>query len=437
MEKKYSKKWRKNGEKMEKNGEKIYKDILYKYNKMNKECPNCKKQFVRKADLIYHLDKKKKPCKPMEKNIPNIPENSINIPNIPENSVIQESDLNDFEIENEILIDSNNDLKCEFCLKCFSTKYNLNKHQRNICKKINNNKDISDELKMKDNQIGILVQKNEELQKLLIEETIEHKKQTIEHKKQTIQHSKQTTELHKMIMNLIKHETKKRNSLNSSNISNTNNGSITNMTNSNNTNNNTANINNGTVNNNNITIQFGKEDLSLIDNKHYLNLIQSKSNGANIITDLVKMIHFNEEYPQYQNVCMTDINRGKVVFFDGVKWNTITNGEKIIPELIEKAVGYSHEKDSELREGFKKNSRVINRMDTIKKHTKRCDTDYLEELKEDNYYGRADNKDKIADHEQFIVLVADRVKELIYNEKEVVLKKKNNTDNKKMVKQII
>ena len=44
---------------------------------------------------------------------------------------------------------------------------------------------------------------------------------------------------------------------------------------------------------------FRKEDLSQIDNKHFINLIKSNSTGAKILTDLVKIIHFNKDYPQF------------------------------------------------------------------------------------------------------------------------------------------
>ena len=386
-------------------------------------CKICNRGFKRNEHLIRHMNKKIS-C---SHNIPNIP-------NIPEYSENQESDN----------LKSDNQHNCEKCLKCFSTKYNLNKHTKNnVCgligKNLNTNTDTEDnfqeetielnnvveQLKGKDSQIDMLIEQNcemqkqnKQLQKLLIEESVEHKKQT--------------AELHKMIFDLIKKETKKK--LSSNKTDNRNSGTINNdnsttdNSTTNNTNNNTnnTNTNNGTINNN-ITIQFGKEDLSQIDNKHFLNLIKSNSTGAKIITDIVKMIHFNEDCPQFQNICMSDLNRGRVIMYDGNKWNTVTNGDKIIPDLIEKAVSYSHSKDNQLREEYKKNPRVIGRMDVIKKHTNRCDVEHLEDLREEQFNEEADNKDKIADCEQFIILVSNRVKELIYNEKDKVIKRKESS----------
>ena len=48
----------------------------------------------------------------------------------------------------------------------------------------------------------------------------------------------------------------------------------------------------------------------------------------------------------------------------------------------------------------------------------------MEELREVYHNGLVDNKNKIADCEQFVILVSDKVTELIYNEKETILIKK-------------
>lgn len=368
------------------------------------KCPKCNREFNRNEHLIRHINKKNI-CVKIYSNIPNIP----NIPNNEFNKII----------ENQNVINQDNNNECESCHKIFSSKYNLNKHIRNnVCGIINKDdynleiKQLLEQLANKDKQIDILMEQNCEFKKIIVEEKQDHKKET--------------TELHKMIFDLVKKETKKK--ANKNNINSQNNGIINNT--------NTANINNGTVNNNNITIQFGKEDLSIIDKKHFLNLIKSNSTGAKIITDLVKMIHFNDEYPQFQNVCMTDLNRDHILLFDGVKWNTLTNsGDKIIPEIIEKAVGYSNEKDNIVRPVLQTNKKALSRLDVIKKYTIRCDDEHLEELKDANLDENIhiDNSKEIADCEQFIILVSNKVKELIYNEKDNVIKKKNTKNINKLI----
>ena len=410
-------------------------------------CNKCGMGFTKKYNYNKHANKKfdcatKNPNDSQKLTEINFKEQSKNIKN---------DDL-DIENTNTDIEKEKSEFKCDNCDGIFTKKSNLTRHVKLYCKFIkntdvsndnnehtkNSNDDLAclnnsvdivvEQLKGKDSQIDMLIEQNcemqkqnKQLQKLLIEESVEHKKQT--------------AELHKMIFDLIKKETKKKynsnktdnrnngtiNNDNSTNDNSTTNNSTTNTSNTNNTN-----TNNGTINNN-ITIQFGKEDLSQIDNKHFLNLIKSNSTGAKIITDIVKMIHFNEDCPQFQNICMSDLNRGRVIMYDGDKWTTITNGDKIIPDLIEKAVSYSHSKDNQLREEYKKNPRVIGRMDVIKKHTNRCDSEHLEDLKEEQLNEEADNKDKIADCEQFIILVSNRVKELIYNEKDKVIKRKEST----------
>jgi hypothetical protein len=373
------------------------------------KCPKCNREFNRNEHLIRHINKKNI-CVKIYSNIPNIP----NIPNNEFNKIIENQN-----VINQYVINQDNNNECESCHKIFSSKYNLNKHIRNnVCGIINKDdynleiKQLLEQLANKDKQIDILMEQNCEFKKIIVEEKQDHKKETIE--------------LHKMIFDLVKKETKKK--ANKNNINSQNNGIINNT--------NTANINNGTVNNNNITIQFGKEDLSIIDKKHFLNLIKSNSTGAKIITDLVKMIHFNDEYPQFQNVCMTDLNRDHILLFDGVKWNTLTNsGDKIIPEIIEKAVGYSNEKDNIVRPVLQTNKKALSRLDVIKKYTIRCDDEHLEELRDatinENIY--EDNTKEIADCEQFIILVSNKVKELIYNEKDNVIKKKNTKNINKLI----
>lgn len=80
---------------------------------------------------------------------------------------------------------------------------------------------------------------------------------------------------------------------------------------------------------------------------------------------------------------MTDLNRDNILLFDGNKWNTLTNsGDKIIPEIIEKAVGYSNQKDSTIRPVLQSNKKDLSRLDVIKKYTIKCDNEHLEELKD-------------------------------------------------------
>jgi hypothetical protein len=77
---------------------------------------------------------------------------------------------------------------------------------------------------------------------------------------------------------------------------------------------NIKNQNNGTINNN-IIIGFGKEDLSKIDNKEFFEALTQM--GYKIPAKMVEKIHINDKYPEYKNIYISDINRGKAMVHDG------------------------------------------------------------------------------------------------------------------------
>jgi hypothetical protein len=90
-------------------------------------------------------------------------------------------------------------------------------------------------------------------------------------------------------------------------LQNKNNKIITTNNNNNINNNNISNTNNGTVNN--ITInQFGKESISTLSIKEIKQLIKNN----NYLVDVIKMLNFNEKYPQNHNFCNTSLE-GKYI----------------------------------------------------------------------------------------------------------------------------
>ncbi len=94
---------------------------------------------------------------------------------------------------------------------------------------------------------------------------------------------------------------------------------------------------------------------------------------------------------------------------------------------------YSNEKDYKIRPVLQTNKKALSRLDVIKKYTVKCDNEHLEELKDANINEQEDNSKEITDCEQFIILVSNKVKELIYNEKDNVIKKKNHKNINKLV----
>jgi len=87
---------------------------------------------------------------------------------------------------------------------------------------------------------------------------------------------------------------------------------ISNITNNNTTNNNTTNNNNGTINNINI-VGFGKEDLSLLTTREKKQILGKGSSG---ILKLIEKIHFNKNFPQYQNIQITNLRDNYAKIYD-------------------------------------------------------------------------------------------------------------------------
>ena len=93
---------------------------------------------------------------------------------------------------------------------------------------------------------------------------------------------------------------------------------IINNNNNNNTNSNN-NITNTVINNSVIKlVNFGSEDLNKISHNVFIDTI--KSQGAGLFNKAIEGIHFNKDYPENQNIYISDINRGKVMVYKDEKW---------------------------------------------------------------------------------------------------------------------
>jgi len=216
---------------------------------------------------------------------------------------------------------------CEFCKETFNTKPNLRRHQLHRCK-MNTNETL--ELKVKIREM--------------------EKKHEIEKKK-----------LYKKIEELLEKVGDKINNNNCNNI-----------TNSNNTINNNIHINN-----------YGNEDLSHLTPDVLTNLIKGP---CSMISDLTKMIHFNEDKPQNMNIFIPN-KRGKYIkIFKDDEW-TLEDKKERIPDIVDKNYNIldNHFENNEdyLENNNKKNYKKIqNSIDANDKTTiqKNCDLVELEIL---------------------------------------------------------
>ncbi len=124
--------------------------------------------------------------------------------------------------------------------------------------------------------------------------------------------------------------------------------------------NNTQNITNNTIINNGIKlVDFGSEDLSKISHIVFIDTI--KSQGAGLYNKAIDGIHFNKDYPENQNIYISDINRSKVMVYKNEKW-FLDNWDNIFPELLEKVIQFGYDKEQFLSDcDFKKDGKKFNK----------------------------------------------------------------------------
>ena len=294
-------------------------------------------------------------------------------------------------LENLPDIDKNpNFLLCGFCCKSYSSKSNLNKHLK-VCKV---KKDNDDE--------------KEKIFRFLLEKDKEKDKKIDELEKQNKLFEKQNKLLMDKIDKLInmKENTKSGKSNKTSNVSNSNSNNTTNTTNSNNTITNTSN----TQNNNIVMVNFGKEDLSIIDEKQFIDRIvkQNKISGVKIPDEVLKIIHFNPQYPQLSNIYISDINREKCMVYEDGEWK-LSNVNNI-PQIMDKVCIFSKDQIEILRGKHPNNKPLEDRLNTIEKYNNMIDGDYVDDLRDE---GR---QVEIARCEEFQAHTYNTLKKTMYNE---------------------
>ena len=338
-------------------------------------CPKCYVIFNKKSNFDRHINKKYD-CS--TKN--NITDNKLinnleeiqNIPNIPNNP----NQIQNIPVENK-----NEQLCCGFCSNTYSTKSNLNKHLK-ICKIKKENEN-----------------EKENIFKLLLEKDKENKNKINELEKQN-----------KILMDKID---KLINLKSSKIINNTQNNTI------NNTQNNTQ--------NNYMIVNFGKEDLTIIDKHQFIDrLVKSNLSGVKIPDEILKIIHFNPQYPQLSNIYISDINREKCMVYEDGEWklSSVDN----IPQIMDKIYLFTTDQINKLREKNPNNKRLNDRLGTIEKYNNMIDEDYIQDLRDDDDYN--DKKPMIKRAEEFKKHTYNTLKKTLYNEgkkiKKILITANNN-----------
>ena len=330
-------------------------------------CITCKREFNKKSNYVKHTKNKKNPC---VKDEFNVPQNSTIVP---QNSTILLNNLID-ELVKEPEPKSNK-CTCMYCEKIFARIDSLQRHLNGTCKsKVN-----YDELDKLKKDMKLIIQNYQK---------IENNYQNLEN--ENVNLKKEIDEI-----KIIQIGGNKNNKLN-----------ITNNINNNQ-------INNGVIQNNTVNIQlvqFGNEDISklnLVDAmKSYL-----KSTGGNIASSMLKYINLNEQYPENNNICMTDLSREIVKIHDGKKF------------VYKK---FKNVKDEILTKIVKNTRKIVSKYETDETLKKSVDTKMKLKINDISL--------KIIDGISAEDIVREEIKEkekLLIKNKIVEINKKNDAINKK------
>ena len=253
--------------------------------------------------------------------------------------------------------------ECLNCNKQFSTKSSLIRHVNGRCKHSDETKFINKFNKL-EKTCQLLVENNKNLQKRVDE-----------------------------LMNDKQHKTQNNNINNT--VTNTINGNVTNI--------------------NVQIVDHGKEKYSKLDDQVFQNPLM-KGLGKQIILGVIKNIHINPDIPENKNIVVTDINRQVCKVFNDKKWSRVDIST--VNEMIDRIVEYLYVKIEEYQDKYKNDERIKDRIKTIKKYLNKCNTEYIENLKDEE----TENKEEIKMCNDFYNMVCKDVINLLYNYKDEILK---------------
>ena len=296
----------------------------------NYYCNSCNKQYKSYKTLWFHNKTKHKIINDTDI----IDENFItpkslqitqnNSNNLNSTSIAPQfnSKTRNFKLHDKLEIDnsSNNNiqLNCMYCNKIFNRIDNLHRHENNSCKKkeqvIKEKKELK-ELK----EIEELKEKEKLKEKFdtINSELIELKKiLLVQMNKNCKTHPKTLEKINNALVN-------SNNTLKNKNNNNNNN---------NNNNTNTLTNNSGTINNYNI-IALGKEDLVNVLNKNQQIDILNKQYKC--LENMIQYIHFNDKFPQFKNILITNImNNIGYIYDEKEKKFIATTKDNLLDTLI-------------------------------------------------------------------------------------------------------
>jgi hypothetical protein len=319
-------------------------------------CPNCCEIFNKKSNYNYHINRKR-PCIKVAPKAPEItPKAHKNLKN--ELLCIEIKPINNVN-ENKPVIDNSKNNKifcCKYCNKNFSRKFCLDRHLNNNKCKIKLKQEQQREEENNNNQNQNNNDPNQNDNKINEYESIlsqYDKKYNF-----ILQRLNELENENKKLKMKIK-KTKKTTKTTNINI----------------------NQNNVINQNNNILINFNDLKLEDIDKKLFtIPLLNTRLHGKHIILQMIENVYINESHPEYQNILVTDKNRGYVKIYNNGKWKT--DNINTINIIIDDIVNHSKNILVELKQQYINNLGARSRLNTSEKYVNLCDREYLEDLEE-------------------------------------------------------
>jgi uncharacterized C2H2 Zn-finger protein len=189
-------------------------------------------------------------------------------------------------------------LSCKYCSKVFKYKQGKWRHEQK-CKNIKNNQNSKDEI------INVLKQTIDEQKKLF-------EKQIIEMKNQLIETMNKNCKVHpKTLQKINKQLNGDHNTINENN-----------------------NINKGTINNTYNIIALGHENLTdVFSKKEKMNILKYRFNS---LPQLVEYAHFNDKYPQFKNILITNTQNNLAYKYDTKKKQFVAvNKDELLEDIVD------------------------------------------------------------------------------------------------------
>jgi len=342
----------------------------------------CGLDFGNKKDHWERHQNRKFPCEALA------PKNTTNTPQIHQEGVfcVEINKNNELPEQNQI---ENNNLQCEYCLKTFSRKFSLDRHQNGRCK----------------------------LKPVQPIQPVQPTPNPIQSVQPNPTPTPTDTKIDFIIkrLNLLESENAKL----KKQIKRTKTPKQTNV-------NIDKQINNININ----IVNFNDFDYTGVDKKLFIQPIMNpRLFGKSIILQMIENIYINEAHPEYHNLIVTDKNRGYVKIYNNGKWKT--DNINTINMIIDGIVSHSKTILVELKQQYLNNIQAKSRLNTSEKYINLCDLEHLADLEDEEINEGINNKNQIQRCKDFREMVYKDTINMFHDSKDILVKQK--TPNEKVI----